>query len=96
MDRRLGMMIGLVAALAAGGLVIARQKRRDAPRAERTPTVEIDRAYTCECGARYGVSGAGRHLVFWPADGTPADAILEGHCPACERPWPAEDALTAA
>lgn len=85
-----------VAVAVAAGMAIARRRQGGTPAAERTPIVEAEQRYDCDCGARYGVSGAGRHLVFWPADGTPADAVLEDHCPACGRPWPAEDAPTAA
>jgi hypothetical protein len=93
--RRLTIGAAAVAA-AAGGMAVARRRGGGGPRAARTPTVDADQRYTCDCGATYGVSGAGRHRVFWPADGAPADAVLEDHCPACDRPWPAEETLTAA
>jgi hypothetical protein len=86
-----------IGAAVTGAVVVAGRRRRDsAPTAERTVIAEADQRYTCECGAAYGVSGAGRHRVFWPADGEPADAVLEDHCPACNRPWPAEETLTTA
>jgi hypothetical protein len=90
--------VAVVVAGATGGIVIARRRgtRQDPSPSGRTPVVEADQRYTCACGATYGVTGAGRHRVFWPADGDPADAILEDHCPACERPWPAEEPLTVA
>jgi hypothetical protein len=86
---------GTAAAIAvvAGGAMLARRRRATpAPAGSgRTPLVDPDQRYTCACGATYGVSGSGRHRVFWPAEGEPADAILEDHCPACEQPWPAEE-----
>lgn len=87
----------MVIAAAAGGVALARRSRQSAPaQTGRTPIVDPDQRYTCACGATYGTSGAGRHRVFWPIGKDPADAILEDHCPACERPWPAEETATVA
>lgn len=95
MTGRLAIGAVAAAALAAIGAVLARRRRGGAPTAGRTPIVATEERYTCECGVVYGVSGVGRHRVFWPADATVADAVLEDHCPACGRAWPAQEATAA-
>lgn len=94
---RLAIGAGAAAALAAVGAVLARRRRRGAAPATtgRTPIAAAEERYACACGAVYGVSGIGRHRVFWPADATVADAVLEDHCPACGRAWPAEETAAA-
>jgi hypothetical protein len=58
-------------------------KGRRPPRAEE--------CYTCACGAEYRTTGAGRHRVFWVLDAPADDPVLEGHCPACGKAWPADE-----
>lgn len=93
MDRRAYVVPAAVVPLSAGAAYLWRRRRNggDAGDAEPaiapdTPTTEaVDRAFTCECGQELRVSGEGRHVVFWPADATVSDALLEHKCPACER-----------
>lgn len=58
-------------------------KRAEQPNAEER--------YTCACGAEYRTTGAGRHRVFWVLDAPADDPVLEDHCPACGKTWPAEE-----
>jgi hypothetical protein len=98
---RVRVVVGAAAVAAAvgGAVVVARRRGAGTPTAERvpaTPSASAEQRYACDCGAMYTISGAGRHRVIWPADGTAADAVLEDNCPACGRPWPAEDAPASA
>jgi hypothetical protein len=45
--------------------------------------------HVCSCGHELRYSGEGRHRIFWPADGSPADPVLERECPACGTALPA-------
>lgn len=81
--RRLQLIIlGLAGAVAAavGRRILSR--RRD----HAAGSTEPDQRWTCACGAEYRFTGAGRHQVFWPADGDARDAVMSKDCPQCGRP----------
>ena len=91
MDRRAFVVPAAVVPLTAGA-ALAWRRRRNAQREAEPPVGPdtkaedvVDRAFTCACGQELRVSGEGRHVVFWPADATVADALLDDRCPACER-----------
>ncbi len=44
--------------------------------------------WTCACGQRFRVSGAGRHRVLWLQDAAPGDPVLGDRCPTCDRVFP--------
>jgi hypothetical protein len=54
------------------------------------------REWRCDCGQEYVVSGVDRHRVYWPAGGSPDDALLELRCVECGAPLPATREVTAA
>ncbi|MFL5846033.1 MAG: hypothetical protein ACJ762_15200 [Solirubrobacteraceae bacterium] len=45
--------------------------------------------WSCACGAAYRFTGEGRHRVFWPAEGSPADPVLGRACLRCGAELPA-------
>jgi hypothetical protein len=53
------------------------------------------REWRCDCGQEYVVSGVDRHRVYWPAGGSPDDALLELRCVECGAPLPATREVTA-
>lgn len=84
----------IAAVLAALGARIAQQRRgtmTTSRPAERTEQPSAEERYTCACGAEYRMTGAGRHRVFWVLDAPADDPVLEDHCPACGKAWPAEE-----
>ena len=72
-------------AAAAGGAA-----GNDAEEASQAPE------WRCDCGQEYVVSGVDRHRVYWPAGGSPDDALLELRCVKCGAPLPATREVTAA
>ncbi len=60
-----------------------------AEEARETPVAEVvEQEFRCECGEGYRVSGEGRHRVYWPADATAKDPLLDPKCAACGRELP--------
>ncbi len=93
MERRAVLLVVSGTAVAAGvGVVVARRVRGGGlgGRGSSSASSEPLPTYTCECGAAYRFSGAGRHRVFWAADAPESQPVLEDHCPACGRAWPEE------
>src|SRR5215210_2889924 len=98
--RRAGLIavaVALAAALAAAGARLAgRASGGTLPPPSRRRTRAIrgrfrrsaDQPYTCDCGARYRVSGTDRHRVYWPV-AAPEDAPVMGDsCVECDAPLP--------
>jgi hypothetical protein len=54
------------------------------------------REWSCRCGQEYVVSGVDRHRVYWPAGGSPDEALLDLRCVKCGEPLPATREVTAA
>jgi hypothetical protein len=44
--------------------------------------------WTCACGTRFRLTGAGRHQVFWLADAAEDEPVLGDRCPSCDQPLP--------
>lgn len=71
--------------------VASRQPRPDAgaPPSDEAATETVEHTYACEeCGTEYRVSGEGRHTVYWKADASISDPVIDGRCVQCERPLP--------
>ena len=68
----------------------SRAPREDAgaPPSDSPATESVERAYTCECGTEYRTSGEGRHTVYWKADSSISDPVIDGKCIECEKPLP--------
>ena len=68
----------------------SRAPREDAgaPPSDSPATEKVETAFTCECGAEYRTSGEGRHTVYWKADSSISDPVIDGKCVECERPLP--------
>ena len=98
----------IAAALVAAALAAAAVARRrlqtqslGPAAAERTDTdtdteASQAREWRCDCGQEYVVSGVDRHRVYWPAGGSPDDALLELRCVGCGAALPATREVTAA
>jgi hypothetical protein len=65
---------------AVGGRLLTRR------RAGQADPAAPEQRWTCACGAEYRVTGAGRHRVYWPADGSEREALMSSECPHCGRP----------
>jgi hypothetical protein len=83
-ERRLGLLAVLaalvVAVAAAGTRLVRRRRAAGGPEA---------RSYTCQCGARYRVTGTDRHRVYWPEEqGTDGEPVLGDRCPQCDASLP--------
>jgi hypothetical protein len=90
-------LVGVVAALAAAGLRLARGRTRTPLIVELAPSRTSSRfargessrdhhAYACSCGMEYRVSGGGRHRVFWAADAPDDAPVLGDRCLRCDAP----------
>lgn len=53
-----------------------------------TTTASADTEWTCACGQRFRVTGAGRHRVFWREGAAAGDPVVGDRCPACDRAFP--------
>jgi hypothetical protein len=86
-----GAVAAVLAAVAAR--VARRRGTKTTGRTEEgaSPQPSAEERYTCACGAEYRTTGAGRHRVFWVLDAPADDPVLEDHCPACGKAWPAEE-----
>ena len=89
---RLAALRGAVAAL---GRVVLRRRAGDdlAPRdvvASEPVSEVVEHSWSCECGQEYRVSGEGRHRVYWKADASVSDPVLDGACVECGKPLPGE------
>jgi hypothetical protein len=98
--RRAGLIavaVALGAALAAararlagrdtGGALAPRLRRHAETLRGRTKATR-EQTYTCDCGARYRVSGTDRHRVYWPAGAPEGAPVLGDRCVQCEAPFP--------
>ncbi|MDP9400972.1 MAG: hypothetical protein M3P39_08540, partial [Actinomycetota bacterium] len=71
-----------------------------APPSAAPPAAEPSRArsaapttWTCpSCEKAYGISGEDRHRVYWPAEATSAQAVLDGRCMQCGTTLPGKHA----
>ena len=60
-----------------------------APPSDQPATETVEHTYTCEgCQTEYRVSGEGRHTVYWKADSSVSDPVLDGACVECGKPLP--------
>ena len=68
----------------------SRAPREDAgaPPSDSAATEAVESEFTCECGTEYRVSGEGRHRVYWKADASISDPVIDGKCVKCEKPLP--------
>ena len=68
----------------------SRAPREDAgaPPSDSAATESVEETYTCECGTEYRVTGEGRHRVYWKADASISDPVIDGRCVECEKPLP--------
>ena len=100
MSRPLTAAALVAAALAAAAVARRRlQTQSPGPAAPgRTDAEEASQAreWRCACGQEYVVSGVDRHRVYWPAGGSPDDALLELRCVECGAALPASREVTAA
>ena len=76
----------------------SRAPREDAgaPPSDSAATESVEQAFTCECGTEYRVSGEGRHRVYWKADSSISDPVIDGRCVQCEKPLPGHHPVEAA
>ena len=58
-------------------------------------TKAVDQTWSCECGQEYRVQGEDRHRIYWLADASVSDPVLESQCPECGRPLPREHEHTS-
>ena len=102
MSRPLTAAALVAAALAAAAVARRRLEARSSGAAAGTATgadseeASQAREWRCDCGQEYVVSGVDRHRVYWPAGGSPDDALLELRCVECGAPLPATREVTAA
>lgn len=60
-----------------------------APPSDEPATETVEHSYTCDgCQTEYRVSGEGRHTVYWKADSSVSDPVLDGACVECGKPLP--------
>jgi len=67
-----------------------REPREDAgapPSDEKAGSV-VEHEHTCDCGAAYRYTGEGRHRVYWKADASVSDPVLDDACVECGKPLP--------
>lgn len=75
----------------ADAVSASRQPRPDAgaPPSDAPVTEAVEHTYTCDgCQTEYRVSGEGRHTVYWKADSSISDAVIDGKCVECGKPLP--------
>jgi hypothetical protein len=87
------MVAGLLAGatVAAAGATYAVTRRRSAghePDRDAAPAAAQPEFWSCSCGARFRVAGAGRHRVLWVADAPEDEPVLGDRCPSCDQPLP--------
>jgi hypothetical protein len=79
-------------AAAGAGLTAARRRGRGGAGGRGgdagDETVGIDEIWTCTCGTRFRIAGAGRHMVLWPADAPQDEPVLGDRCPSCDAALP--------
>ena len=75
----------------------SREPREDAgaPPSDSPATESVEKTYTCECGTEYRTSGEGRHTVYWKADSSISDPVIDGRCVECEKPLPGHHPVEA-
>ena len=95
--RILGLLAVAAGLAAAIGAVTRRRRQSPAAPQHRDPrdvapdapvAEAVDNEWSCECGKAYRFTGMGRHRVYWPAEATVADPVLDNQCVECERPFP--------
>lgn len=101
-DRRPLLLGALTVAIAGGGALFSKRRRGARARAEQpTPVVPgppskapaaeaVEATWSCACGQEFRVQGEDRHRVYWLADASVSDPVLDPNCPGCERPLPSE------
>ena len=67
---------------------VATKLREKLPGGEDTGAATEPTEFTCECGATYRFTGEGRHRVYWKADASKDDPVLDGQCVECGKPLP--------
>jgi hypothetical protein len=96
--------VAAAVALALGGRALLARRRRaggDAraeqpapvvpgPPSEDPVTGAVEERWACACGQEYRVQGEDRHRVYWLADASVSDPVLDPDCPKCGRPLPSE------
>jgi hypothetical protein len=83
----------LIAMAAAAGVALGRRSPAARPAQEAAPAAR--EPWTCACGQAFLVAGRDRHRVYWLAGADESDPVLGGRCPSCDRPLPAESAVSA-
>jgi hypothetical protein len=91
-DSRLdARILGSAVALAGVGLLAAGWLRRRRAEGGGTGRRSERRAWQCQCGQEYRVTGTDRHRIYWLADGSAdADPVLGQECPRCGATLPAQ------
>jgi hypothetical protein len=95
------VVVATVAAVAAAVAALLARLGRRFPSRGRGARDASDRPgqeprWTCQCGQEFRVSGEGRHRVYWLIDADPADPVITGRCPNCDRPLPDQQVVEAA
>ena len=75
----------------ADAVSASRQPRPDAgaPPSDAPATESVEHTYACDgCQTEYRVSGEGRHTVYWKADSSISDPVIDGKCVECGKALP--------
>ena len=83
-------VIAGILALAAVVALAVKRRRRPGPQFASPPNESARRAWRCQCGQEYLVSGADRHRIYWLADADAENPVLGQECVSCGASLPAE------
>ena len=72
----------VITAAAAAVMIVRRRRRR------RGSAGDGRRAWSCDCGQAYLVSGIDRHRIYWLPDAREFDPLLERQCVSCGSELP--------
>jgi MYXO-CTERM domain-containing protein len=83
-------VIAGILALAAVVALAVKRRRRPGPQPASPPNESARRAWRCQCGQEYLVSGADRHRIYWLADADAENPVLGQECVSCGASLPAD------
>ena len=93
---RAGLIVVAVALAAGIAATAARLRKGSSWPSLGSARQPREQTYTCRCGARYRVSDADRHRVYWPVDASGDSPVMGDGCIQCDAPLPGGRATSVA